>query len=698
MDALEQEMQRRGLMPQSADPLEAEMKRRGLVPEQPEQGMVSKAWGGIKSAVKGNAEFQDAGGVGDYIKALADSGHYDNQSFWSPEKDVFKDLNKVNDAGTFGNVDDQLKALLEVNPQADIKQDVNGNKYATLGDKKYYMNPPGLDVQDVSETIGEGLAYSAGGLGGSLLKGYGLLARMFGTGAAETGVNYAAQKMAGRDEVDKTEMAISGLAGGVFEGLTPVVSALWRKVKNSGVGDAQAGKAIAQRLGAGDLTEVQQKQLGNMVRNLDPDQVTPETILQHIELNQTPTLGSLTKNQDILDTEHLAKNSGRESTRKRFQMIDEANQTGLRNSMDTFQDTLSGGSKQTGDYYDAAQRIGDAVSAKAKEAKKGVSNAYDSVDDVYVGVNEFKNAPDRFKKAISNSNIVLDPSVTNNANAAIKDMQSSIAKLGDAKGVSWKAVEAQRQRINGLVSGSQSTDKKAMITIKNEYDNIVNDAFENEILSGSAESLSKLKDARGLAADYFKKFQSKEDGAKVIKKWVDKGVTPEKISNAFLSKTGVLGQNAPEVAKAYLNVVGRGSTEHNLLKELAIQRFTADKGRAEIRGKLTDAMKNGKTFMNEVFTPKELGFLSRTVEFIDSTTRKGDLGKSSGTTERAMRWLTKGAGNDASLSGMVNLFKKGLDMAVGGERRLFNLPTKQLKVNPLSGAASQATTSDYSNQ
>jgi hypothetical protein len=681
------EAKRRGLqVPQQTsnrDALIAEAQRRGLqIPEaQPEQGMLSKAGNAIKDAWRGNDEFQDAGNIHDYINTMPMGGVFSGDAYKLAASDMF------------GNTEDVVNRFKQVRPDIPVMQDNNGNPYFEADGKQYYFNKSGADLADGLNLIGEGATYFGGAKAASMVKNAGTLAKMGAVGLAEGGVNMVNQKVAGRDEIDKQEAAIAAAAGGLFEGLTPAVSAIWRKLKNARITDDAAGKALAKEMGA-NVTDDQAKQLGYMVKNYDPKQVTKETMLQHVELNQTPTLGSLTKNQDILDTEDILRNAGRESTRKKIRMIDDSNELGLQRAMTESQEKMGGSGR---DYYNAARDMGDAVIDAEKTAKKGVQQAYDSIDNAYIGTEPFRNAPQRFKKALSDKGTLLAPSTTKRANDVLKDIDKSIEMMGDAKGVSWQAVEAQRKRINSAFAGAEKSDVRALGIIKDEYDAIVDEAFERSLLSGSDEAIKNLTNARGVAADYFKKFNSKEKGGKVIKQWISEGADPEDISNAFLSKSGVVGRNAPKVARAYLDVVGRNTPEHIALKELAIQRFTADKGRAAIRNKLKDAMTNGQTFMNEVFTPKELGFLSRTVQFIDGTTKKGQLGRSSGTTERFFRWMNKSAGQDVSLSNMVNAVKKVIDVATGGEARYLKAPMQQLTVNPATAAGTQGAV-NYSNQ
>jgi len=686
---LEEEMQKRGLLPSeqtTTDPLLAEMQRRGLNPVQEEKGLVSRAWDATKQAVQGNAEFKDAGNWQDYVDARAKSGHYDDRGFFG--RGPLDDVMQIDKAGTFGNVEDQINMIKERFPDARFTQDANQNPMLVHGDQKFYINKPGLDLQDVGEGAGEAALYALGGGAGAAAKGLGLAARMGATGVAETALNAGAQKMAGRDEIDGTEMAIAGLAGGLFEGLAPAVSKVRRSMKNSGKSNKEAGKEIAQEMGL-SLNSEQTERLGDLARNLDPSQVDMNTIIEHVELNQTPTLGTLTKNRDILETENALRHTGRDTTRKKLQMLDDANETGLQRAMSQAQTNMGGSGR---DYYTAAQDIGDAVSNAQKAAKSKVNDAYNSVQGAFVGSEPFRAAPQRFRKALSNEGVLLAPSTTKRSNDVLNDVSKSIEMMGDAKGVSWQAVEAQRKRINSAFAGAEKSDARALQIIKNEYDEIVDEAFSNSLLSGSEDAIKSLTKARSLATDYFKKFESKEEGGRVIKQWLQDGTTPEDISNAFLSKTGVVGKNAPKVAKAYLDVVGRNTPEHVALKELAIQRFTADKGRAAIRNKLKDAMTNGKTFMNEVFTPKELGFLSRTVSFIDGISQKGINARSSGSAERFFRWLNQSAGNDVSLSGLLNGVKKTLSMITGAESRATALPTRQIAVNPAAVGAAQGST------
>ena len=639
-------------------------------------------WNKTKAAFKGNAEHKDAGNVHDWLNTL-------------PQLKSFGFGMKTAAADMFGNEEDVVNRIKEFDPSIQFSADANGNTMFTARDgKQYYINNPGLDVSDALNFGGEAGAYAAGGLATAPIRNLGT--RVVATAATEGGINAAAQKVAGRDEINKGEMLTAAALGGAFEALTPAVSSVWRKFKNMKTSDFNAGKEVAKELGADGLNAEQTKKLGNMVRNLDPEQVTPETILQHVELNQTPTLGTLTKNQDILDTEHALKNTGRESTRSQMRMVDDANAQGLQKAVTGFQDNVAGGQARTSDYLDAAGQIGQAVKSKAQAEKSRINSAYDNVQGAYLGVEPFKEAPQRIKKALSGGNVILDPSVTPRANAAISDLQKSIAKMGDAKAVSWQAVDAQRKRLNSLFKGADSADKRALQIAKQEYDAIVDDAFEGALFSGSDEAINSLKSARGMAADYFSKYQKQGSGdraGKAIEDWVQNDVAPEHIANAIFNVSGTLKQNAPDMAKRYLEIVGKNTPEHQLIKEMTVQRLASGRDKASLRNSLKKSLTNQKTFMNEVFTPKELGFLSRTVSFIDQTTRKGDLGKSSGSAERFFRWANKAAGSDTSLSGILNAGKKALSMMTGSESRVLKLPMQQIGVNPLVPlGASQAGT------
>ena len=630
---------------------------------------------GMKNAYqwfKGNDEFQDAGNIQDYINT-------------TPRFGLNKEGFALAASSMFGNDDDLVKRFQEYNPGIKIEQDNTGNRYFEQDGKKYYFNRGGVDLGDALDVAGEAGTYIAGAQATAPIKALGT--RMLATGGTEAAINAGNQMLAGRDEIDKKEVALTGAFGAAAEGLAPLVSKAWRWAKDSAKTNKEAGAIVARELGASNLTNGQAERLGKMVRELDPDQVDPQTILQHVELNQTPTRGTLTKDQYLLDAENQMRSSGRRSVQEKFQALDDANQRGLGESIKRM-----GGVKAVDDF-EAADNVLKNLRNSEAQARQGVNQAYDDVGQAFAKSDSIRDLPNTIKKALSDNSVIIDPDNVSKTNVALKDIERSIKKMGDAKGVSWQAVDQQRKRLNGLFSGASPEDKRALTILKEKYDDVVHNAFENDLLSGDKDTIAKVQKARGMAADYFNKYKSggKNDQAGgVIEKWLQSDVTAEQVADGIINVHGNFNQKSAPMVKRLVEIAGNDSQQVQAVRDLVLQRMTRKLGepktREALRASLRKSLKGNPTLFDTLFSKKEINFLSRGLQYLDSTTLTGVKGRTSGTAERLNRWANMSVGDDLSMSGVLNTFKKALGVLTGGEDRAMQLPMRQLTNNPTAGA------------
>jgi len=650
--------------------LNGEPQRRA--PAKNKDNAIKQGFGMVKDFFQGDDEFEEAGNIQDYINT-------------TPRKGLNKEGFGLALSSMFGNDDDLIKRFKEYNPDANIQKDDTGNSYVEKEGEKFYFNKGGVDVGDALDVAGEAGSYIGGGLATAPVKG--LMKRSAATGGIETGINVINQKLAGRDDINKTEAAIAGLGGAAFEGLTPIFSAIVRKVKGAGVSNKEAGRIIADEMGQ-DLTETQMVRLGQYAKKLDFDQVDKGNIARHVELDQTPTKGTATGDQNILDYENQLRNSGGYA-QKRLEGIDQQNTTALNRKMEGLQ------SGRNVDDYQAADNVLSNVVKAEKQAKQATNEAYGAIDKAYASIEPFKELPQRIKKSLSDSNVILDPDNVPKANIALKSISKSLGSMGDSKAVSWGAVDQQRKKLNTLFAGASSEDRRALTILKNQYDDTAFDAFENSLFSGDPEVVKKLSNARGVATDYFKKFSGggKNDPAgRVIDKWLNADMAPEQVADAVVNVHGNFKANSPQMAKRYLEIVGKGTPEAQDFKDMVLGRMTKKLGepktRQALRGSLRKSLMGNRTMIDEVFTKKEQGFLSRTLQYLDETSLSGDKARSSGTTERFMRWMDSTGEADLSLNGIRNAVKKLVGTATGARNRQFNLPTQQYQTPllPASGA------------
>ena len=548
-----------------------------------------------------------------------------------------------------------------------------------------------MDGQDIGNAAQNTAVYALGGVAGNAAKGYGLLARMGATGVTEGGLNVAAQKMAGREDVNEKEALLTGLTGAAAEGITPMISKAWRWLKNQDVSNLQAGKVMAKEMGA-DLADDQAERLGKMVRTLDPDQVTPESILAHVELDQEPTMGTLTGNQKLLDREAFLRQSGRKSTIDQLELLDRRNAEGLTDSV--LKQTPNAPNKIKG-----ADRVGQAVQQKAADMDEVAKAAWDKIPDATASSGPITQAGKNIQTRFKNSTRYIDEDMTPAAYKAAEkiDKFSKQLEAGDGT-VDWNRINLERKRVGNMYTAAKTKeDRAALRIVKEEFEKTYRDAFETHLFSGDPKVIDKLDDAVSASRDYFDMFSAEtgDAGGKAVESWLDKGIPPEKIAETFFTKkNSSIKANAVPVMRKLKQVLGEDSESFKSVQEMAIQGVMGGKNKASMRTALRNAFDSDPTFMNELFDKKQLDFMARTLEFLDGTALKGVAGRSSGTTERIFRWINQNVSQDYSLSGMANLLKKAAGVITGGERRMMSLPLEQIKFNPLVPLSNQPAQQD----
>lgn len=625
------EARRRGLsVPEANTPsredLLAEAKRRGLqVPQAEEPGMLSQAWSAVKGAVQGNAEYENAGDFSGYIEELAENGHYGDIGFGGNPQ-VYKDIMRMSDVGVTGNVDDMARALKEINPEADIRKDKNGNLYVQ-GDKPYYFNPPGLGGEDLLNVTGQGIMYSpalkAGGMAASTM------GKAVATGAGTAATNAGMQKMAGRDEIDAGEVAVSGLLGGGTEIISPYAGRLYGWAKSKLTGSAKhinTGQQLAQKAGA-ELDDDAVEMLGKMRNSVDSS-VPDEAIIAELQHGLKLTRGQATGS--------IKQQSAEQQLRQqpvimdKFKQVDDFNAGQVEDNIKNIRSNLYGG---VGDDFQqaATAEVGlEGLKSAASQAKQAYRSAYDDVGSLFVKNEAADGLTDRLSRAVSTQGQRLSERATPKAMEALEIVQEGIDKLTPGtKGFSMKAFDDQRKLINSLYSKNMDgADKRALTIVKNELDNWFYSSVDDSLLKGNPEQLKQLEKARGMMADYMNRFQSKESSKKVVADILNKDVTPEEFTNMIVGVNGYSKASAANAVKAFKDAVGEGSEafqalQANVLEKLVVGGVDPKTGRAVLKGyeglvgTFNEAFnKKGASMMKALFdnkTANEIKSLMRSV-------------------------------------------------------------------------------------
>jgi hypothetical protein len=185
--------------------------------------------------------------------------------------------------------------------------------------------------------------------------------------------------------------------------------------------------------------------------------------------------------------------------------------------------------------------------------------------------------------------------------------------------INLKSLENTRKKLNSYYgTAANDTDKLVISTIRNEFDNWLDDTITKGLASGDPDQLAKLKDARGVAKDYYSKFKVDPkapdvDAQKIIDKIASKDLTPVETMN-YLFGTSKIGENqvAVRVAKKFKDIFGENSDQFNEFRQAAYIRLVQDtQGNVKPASKIVKEvdeliMGKGAQLANEIFTPEQV--------------------------------------------------------------------------------------------
>ena len=212
--------------------------------------------------------------------------------------------------------------------------------------------------------------------------------------------------------------------------------------------------------------------------------------------------------------------------------------------------------------------------------------------------------------------------------------------------------------------------------MKRAFDDYLDDAVQKALFAGDDQSLEALKNARGLFADYAKKFRAqptrgrsgrtvdRDEAGQFIEKIIDANPTDEQIVNAVFGASGLNKGSGAAMAKRFKSILGNDSEGWNAVRRQAFNRLIKTikiNGDDVVSGQQTlkaidDATKNNGSLVKEIFSKEELGLIRRLALHIKRT--QPDIVKSrenpSGTAQvagKAFGDVIKRLGNAFAFSG-----------------------------------------------
>ena len=514
-------------------------------------------------------------------------------------------------------------------------EDAQGNPYVVIDGKPFYTNKQGLSPVDAFGFIGDLYQFLPVAKVASLAKGIGTRLGLAGltSGTISAGKETGAQILGSQQEFDTLKVGLDAAfgAGGqvVGDALTAYVRAKKPVINASGEVSAQFKDVLKQAgINFDEFGEKGKQAILDAYKNLgskfgqEAQRVT--SVASAADTGRIPlTLGQATGDVRQVASEEAMRNAARGSlAQKIMQRFDIGQRKAIEEEAGLVGRTIAPEARSA-TQTEAGGTIYEMLRGKQQQMKGAVSKAYDATDlrALNIPVSAVDEMPLRIQKVIQEQNLVLDPKLTPSAAEAFNEVKNAVPKMQgvNVTDINLKSLESTRKKLNSFYgAASNDTDRTVISTIRNEFDNWLDDTITKGLASGDPEQLAKLKDARASARDYFNKFKVDPkapdvDAQKVIDKIVSKDLTPVETMN-YLFGSSKIGENqtAVRVAKKFKEIFGENSDQFNEFRQAAYLRLVQDsQGNVKPSSKIVKEvdeliMGKGSQLANEIFTPEQV--------------------------------------------------------------------------------------------
>lgn len=550
---------------------------------------------------------------------------------------------------TFGSRQGAAEYLAE-QTGGSVIADEKGEPILRLPDgTQYRLNDEGLDSSDVASFASNvGAFFIPAGIAARVnqARGVGLAGRVTTQGAAAAGTDAAMQAAFNGGQIDPARVGIAAAGGAGGEALGSGIATVAARIRPP---------ATAARQTAATVTQAPSR-VPAVAREIEAG-ANPDALIGQERFGLSYTQGQRTlepaRQYAQLSREELLRQNPKAGSQFREQMTQNAQ--AVERSLGQFGERLGGAAAAT--PAEMAQGAASRLSQQADELSGRINEAYSRAGEgarTSVGRDAVTALPQRLKQSVSEfaPNRELTPAtaktleqVDNATRMILGGERSNVA------GVTLKALETQRRIINNnIAAAANPTDRKAMLALKGEFDGWLDDSINNALLTGDAKALEAIKEARGLRAEYGRRFQGGEDSDRFIAGLLDGSKTPEELVNVALgasqvSKAG--GARFIERLKVAAGddpaVIGNLRAAHFLRMTRGADGKPLDMG--QIVRNIRSTEYNNASIVKALYSPQEWMEVKQLANALEPLVSKGDFAKSSGTAERLARMLFQRVGD-----------------------------------------------------
>ena len=550
----------------------------------------------------------------------------------------------------------------------------NGDPLIELPDgTRYRMNDPGLDSTDVGNVAGNVavMATPAGWVSkAAQAKNVGMVGRVGAQAATMGAADTALQATFDNGRIDPVRTLAATVGGGAGEALSPIigrgVNAAVRMVRGGG-DKAAAAQQLADALGTPKLSPQQQTLLASgideIIAGADPATVLGRKEFGFIYTQGQQMLDPARKFRQLSQEEYLRQQPGA--------AIPFLNQT--TNNDAALQRAITDTTGRMGAAPGATPSelssvVQGRVAAQADELKGRINKAYQTAgqsERAAVSADSVRQAPQRVRQALGDFDITAE--LTPATERTVRQMTNAAKSMPDGtKAVTLRSLETQRRIINNnIAAAANPTDRRAMTILKREYDNWMDDAFETALVSGDEGALKAMKEARGLRAEFGRRFEGNAQADKFVADLVEGGKTPEEMLNVALGAGQVSKTAGGRFITRLRAAVNDDPQTLNALRAAQFLRMTTDGtgkplGPQAITNNIMRMEISNRSAMDALYTPVEWMQVKRLAAALKPLVPTGDFARTSGTAERMARMMASEVGGGAPLigdmvSGMENV-------------------------------------------
>lgn len=592
--------------------------------------------------------------------AIAGNATEEIPSIMSPEFEAYTGRTSLEQLGAatsgvlpaiFGKDSDMAANALQVAPGSRLDQDSNGNPVVVTRDgRRFYVNEPGLDRDDVLRTGGNIASYLPAG---RLAAGFRGLAPRAGMMAAGSGATNLAGQAAGREEVDLGEAGLVTALGGAGELAFPIAGKLYAGLRRT-LGREPSSVEVALELTKHGIDPASLKNAPPMVMRDMAEEAragaNPAALAGEAEFGFRYTRGQKTGDHGQLSREELLR-QGQGPGADQLRGVAAQNQQVLADNVTDITKRLAGG-RAPSSPVEAFERTQGVVQRQADELSGRVDAAYLKAREGMAGrvsPTSVQALPGRLKKALGD--FAVDPRLTPATSSVLDRINGRIAVMNrpgaqNAMARDLASIETERRVVNSAIEGAANpTDRAALVKVKRELDNWIDDSYA-EVLS--TDKLIPLKEARELRAQFGARFEGRGTDAAMdnfIEQLVKGGKSADELVNIAFGMTQVSKPAAARFVRRVKLAIGDNKEAMDGLRAAHFLKLTTSKageplGMQAIRNNILGTERNAPATIRELYTDNEWRQLKRLASSLEPMIPKGDFARSSGSAERIARMLT----------------------------------------------------------